>query len=52
MSLSEKPYLNIRIKVLSGREQDGNIQMTVGGGPVDWQTLIIVFSVDEFGICL
>ena len=45
-------YLSIRIKALAGCEENGDIKVTVGNGPVDWQTSIVIFEVCEFGICL
>jgi len=44
--------LDIRIKVLSGRKKNGNIEVTVRSGPVNWQTLIVILSVNKFGIGL
>jgi len=45
-------YLDIGIEGFPSRKKDGDTQVAVRGSPVDWQTFIVVFSVNQLGICL
>ena len=43
-------YLSIRIKALAGCEENGDIKVTVGNGPVDWQAIVVIAEGCEFGV--